>query len=214
MAKLTLKQIRQELEKKTTLDDKKKFLEDLLKKIKGKKLREKVEKLLAETQEQVKHEERFEGEKLEKKLTTIPAAEEQPRTAFAEIRKYVPRAARDTGVHTSGLEREVRAAAPARVTEFGPPKYIALASGDYINFAQAQQQARLLLEARGLMKRMSAEQFYAMSPTQKQALFSTVGEALGEGVKNYYQLNTLVKSIAVGPEERQKSDTDTLYKIK
>ena len=85
MVRLSLKQIKAELEKKTTLDEKKKYLSEILKRIKGAKLRAKVEGLLKETEKHIGHEEKFAKDKLEKKITAeIPAAEEpSQQKAFA-----------------------------------------------------------------------------------------------------------------------------------
>lgn len=205
MPRLSLKQIKEELEKKKTLDEKKNYLTEILKKIKGAKLKAKVEELIKETEKHLAHEEKFSKEKLEQKITSgVPEASEMPVAgkAFSEV-KYVPRVRNEAA---SGLEKEVKSVNTgsfSKFAEFGAPKYIALAGGGYISSREAADRARLLLEDRGLMHRVSADEFYRMSPVQKQSLMKTVSEAIGTPLENYEQLYTLTKSIAIKPEEQK-----------
>jgi len=204
MPRLSLKQIKEELEKKTTLDEKKNYLLEILKKIKSPKLKAKVEELLKETEKHLAHEEKFSKEKLEQKITSaVPEAAGTPvGKAFSEV-KYIPRVQREAA---SGLEKEVRSVNTgnfSKFADFGAPKYIALAGGGYMSSREAADRARLLLEDRGLMHRVSADEFYRMSPVQKQSLMKTVSEAIGTPLENYEQLYTLTKSIAIKPEEQK-----------
>lgn len=123
MTHLSIKQIKLDVEKLATLDEKKKFLEDVLKKIRGQKLKTAVEKLLAEIQKQLQQEEKLApAEKLEQKLATTSGAEEFSGFAAAEAvsaepPKYIPRR------QESRLERDVGFAMPLRPSVNGEKKY-------------------------------------------------------------------------------------------
>ncbi|MFH0869338.1 MAG: hypothetical protein V1839_03860, partial [archaeon] len=194
--RLSLKQIREELERKTTLDEKKNHLSEMLKAVKGAKLKAKVEALLAEIDKHREHEEQFNKDELEEKISprVEPEIKVEEKT-LSEI-KYVPKSQRES---SSGLEREVRSAEmpSSKFASFGPPKYIALEGGGYISEHDAAARARLLLEERGVMKSMSAEAFYGMDPTQKQTLMKIVSEAVGTPFADYENLYSLTKSIAI-----------------
>ena len=160
MARLSLKKVKEELEQKKTLDDKRTYLEEILKTLKGKKSREAIETLLTEVKEHLEHEEKFTEDKLEKKLITgTPAPEvEIPRASLEEV-KYVRRPKQEFA--GSPLEQEVRttAIAPSPSVEFGPPKYVTIAGGKYIEFNHAAEQARLLLEERGIIHTVTEKGF-------------------------------------------------------
>jgi len=213
MARLSLKKIKEELEQKKTLDDKRTYLEEILKQLKGKKSREDVEKLLKEVKVHLEHEEKFTEDKLEKKLVTgTPAPEVEISRASLEEVKYVRRPRQEsTG---SPLEQEVRttAIAPSQGVEFGPPKYVTIAGGKYIEFNHAAEQARLLLGERGIIHTITEREFQYMDPMQKRVLFETVNSAAG-GIASYDQLNQLVKYIAVRPDEKKgkKGESEIRY---
>ncbi len=203
MPKISLKRIKSELEKKATLDEKKNYLSEILKKIKGPKLRAKVEKLLEEAEKHIEYEEKFEKEKLEHKISKAPDIEISEER-ISEI-KYVPRRKAEA---ESGLEREIKSTpAESKFASFAPPKYLALERGGYMSSREAAERARLLLEERGMLKSMTAEEFYRMGPTQKQTLMKTVSEAIGTPLADYENLYSITKSIAVKPEEQYHTKT-------
>jgi len=213
MVKLTLKQVKEELEKKVTLDDKRTYLEEVLKKIKGKKLREAVEKLLAEAKEHLQHEDKFATDKLEQKLVTeIPAPElEAPRrrVSFGEMR-------RPTEETASPLEQQVRAAAPTVEAGWRPEKVevyspIRVAGGQYMLFGDAAEKAMQVLSDFGMVRKFSQEQFRYLGPAERKNIFETVSAAVG-GAQNYEQLNRLVEYVTVRPEaagtKKKKEEPD------
>ena len=213
MVRLSIKKIKEELEGKKTLDDKCTYLEEILKKLKGKKSRAAIEELLEEVKKHLEHEERFTEDKLEKKLvTSIPVTEiEAPERIFGEV-KYVSR--QKMQPIRSELEREIRTTpiATTRAVEIGPPKYITIAGGRYIGFGNAAEQARLLLEERGVIRGVTEKEFQYMDPLAKKMLFETVSTAAG-GIESYDQLNQLVKYVAVKPEEKKgkKGEVEIRY---
>lgn len=221
-SRLSLKQIKEELEKKKTLDEKRKYLEEILKtlakaeafagprktkkgfsrEIKGAKLRAKIEELLKEIEKHIEHEEKFDKEKLEQKISAVIPEEIIPEKPVPAA-KYLPKEKREPIL--SGLEKEVKSVEiPAsKFVSFGPPTYVKLAGGDYMSFGEAADRAKLLLGERGLMKQMSADEFYRMSPVQKQTLMKTVSEAIGKPLEQYEQLYTITKSMVVRPEDKK-----------
>ena len=107
----------------------------------------------------------------------------------------------------SGLEKEVKAAAPAKGFEFGPPKYLTFAGGCYVNVREAAERVRML-ENQGLMKRVTAEEFYSMDPAKRQQLFKTVSEAFDKPLEDYDAFQKFVKYVAIKKEkEEQKYST-------
>lgn len=213
MVRLSIKKIKEELEGKKTLDDKCTYLEEILKKLKGKKSRAAVENLLEEVKKHLEHEERFTEDKLEKKLVmSIPAPEIQaPERIFGEV-KYVSR--QKMQPVRSELEREIRMTpiVTTRTVEMGPPKYIMIAGGKYVGFGNAAEQARLLLEERGVIRGVTEKEFQYMDPLSKKMLFETVSTAAG-GIESYDQLNTLVRYVAVKHEEKKgkKGEVEIRY---
>ncbi|HKZ49772.1 MAG TPA: hypothetical protein VJ110_02095 [Candidatus Nanoarchaeia archaeon] len=116
---VTLKEIKKELEKLKTLDEKRAYLEKILQEIKDPKLKQQASNLLKEVILHLEHEKKLSREeKLEQKLTSdkpnareIAELETISPAGFSPV-KYVPR--RRAAEEESPLERQARAGVTGR----------------------------------------------------------------------------------------------------
>jgi len=201
VVRLSLKLIKAELEKKKTLDEKKGYLSEILKKIKGPKLKAKVEKLLEEAEKHIEHEERFDKDKLEHKISG--AAAEPVEKSFSEV-KYAQITQKG---ETAGLEREIKSApTESKFASFSPPPYFKLADGSYMTLRDADRVAASLEET-GLFRKVTADEFYSMDPTQKQMRLKLVSDAVGVPFERYEDLYSITKKMSI-------KSGDTKYQTK
>ena len=174
--KISLKSIKAELEKLKTLDEKQQYLESVLKKIKGEKLKSKVQKLLDKTLKHLKHEAKLTEEiSLEEKLASAKeAATEIPPGTFSDI-KYTPK----REAISSPLEKEVE-----KTPFFGPPtatigiKYTP-PSEMYEHQSMVESMRFYLSEQQQLVQKFNPETWQAMTEERRRQVFDVVKQSLG-----------------------------------
>jgi hypothetical protein len=177
MPKINLKQIKEELEKLKTLDEKKQFLDKTLKSIKGEKLKTRVQKLLDEVLKHLGHEAKLTTETpLEEKLAGVKEATEVPSGAVPEI-KYISRRPQ-----ASQLEQEVsRGPMPqAPVSEFVKMKYEP-PSRAYEHQQQVESFRFYLSEQQHLAEKFTRDAWTYMADEQKRRVMDVAKQTLGFG---------------------------------
>ncbi len=175
---ITLKQIKAEIEKLKTLDEKRQYLESILKKFKAEKLKFRVQKLLDEVLKHLGHEAKLTEEiPLEEKLVSAKEAVEIP-SGVPEI-KYVPRGRQ---AQTSQLEQEVsRGPIPqAPVSEFVKVKYEP-PSRAYEHQRQVESFRFYLSEQQHLAEKFTKDAWTYMSDEQKRRVMDVAKQTLGFG---------------------------------
>lgn len=200
--------MKEELEKLKSLDDKKNYLESVLKKIKSEKLKKGVQKLLEETKKHLAHENKFEKDApLEEKLESV--TEVAPNVSAKEILpavKYVPRREQ-----ASTLEKEVggqptTSAESATVgVKYAPP------SGAYEHQRKIESMRFYLSEQQQLVNKFTPQEWQAMPEERKKQVFDVVKESLGiseVGSSDYSRVIDYISNVfSVGKKTEEKYKT-------
>lgn len=210
--KITLKQIKAEIEKLKTLDEKKQFLEKTLKSIKNEKLRTKVQKLLnVATKHIEEHEAKLTKEiPLEEKLAGKETAIEIGTGGMPEI-KYIPRRLQG---QASQLEQEVsRGPIPqAQTSEFVKVKYEP-PSMAYERQRQVESFRFYLSKQQHLAEKFTREAWTYMVDEQKRRVMDVARQALGfAGTGSVEEQSKMMSLIYNTFSEGEKPENK--YKIK
>jgi len=210
MVRITLKQIKLELEKLKTLDDKQKHLETIIKKIKSEKLKAKLQKLLAEVLKHLEHEAKLTAEtQLEEKLTPIKESSEEITSGrpLPEI-KYFSRRGQS---EQSALEREV-----AKQSFFGPSaatigvKYEP-PSRSYEHQQRVESLRFYLSEQQQLVNKFTPETWQTMAEEKRKQIFGVVQQSLGlaevSGAEDYSRVINYISDVFSSGKPSEKYKT-------
>jgi hypothetical protein len=208
---ISLKKIKEALEKLKTLDEKRAYLENLLKEAKSEKLKWDIKKLLDIVLKHLKHEEKLSSkEKLEAKLTTAGVTAEEATTEIpvSEVSFSAIKYQRQRRAGESELEATARAAPAADIgAELYKP-----APGPYA--AQTVNYLRNVLEEAGLADQFSYETWRNMPENQRSGVFSTVSKTLGIDSKtqeDYTKVMAYVRSVFEKQEDEEKKKYKTKF---
>jgi|SRR3989344_1017277 len=197
--KISLKNIEKELNTKATLEDKKAFLEGIIKTAKG-KIVVKLKKLLEGVDHAIDEEEQFEKntELLEQRLAVKKDDDvevtEVPADTPIYARKREPRQ-QEPATPASGLEQELVADKPP-VEErfvFTGTEHKELFKRD-ITYIQSTSQGQVLSTLVHYLQREGLDPTRGMSSAQEQMMIGKVTEYLG-GTANAYQIRTYLASL-------------------
>ncbi|MEM2874339.1 MAG: hypothetical protein QW063_02765 [Candidatus Nanoarchaeia archaeon] len=191
---LTQKKIKAELNKFATLDEKRQYLENLLKTIKVQKLRRKIQRLLDEILKQLKRETKSNKEALEQKFDAgISVAKEIEFAQFNIPARVEPRpikyVLKPKEVEESALEKKVKIVAqPLKFTTPAELKYELNIS--YTRFWETVEQLRhYLSEHAKLVQKFTPTVLENLPYEQRKEIEEKVGRAFGvedpERVKSY-----------------------------
>jgi flagellar biosynthesis/type III secretory pathway chaperone len=207
---ITLKQIKSELEKLKTLDEKKQFLDETLKSVKGEKLKTRVQKLLDEVLKHLGHEAKLTKEiPLEEKLAGVKEAIEVPSGVVPEI-KYISRRPQ-----ASQLEQEVsRGPMPqAPVSEFVKVKYEP-PSRAYEHQRRVESFRFYLSEQQHLAEKFTRDAWTYMADEQKRQVMDVARQTLGFGGAGSIEEQSRIMSLIYDtfsegkkPENKYKTKT-------
>ena len=219
MKRLTIKQIRLELRKLKTFDEKKNYLEEILDVAKGKNLREEIKKILAELREHLESGNKLSrGDALEQKLTksgTEIEAEESQVAASArpitETIKYAKRRARE---EESPLEQTARTAPAGGAGAAAERRYVP-GKVAYQSTTQAISNLQARLSEVGLVRKFNPDTFLYMAQQDRDKVFEVAREYFGMpdsmSESQYSQLNYVVRKM-FGSEKEEKEKEK--YKIR
>jgi hypothetical protein len=209
MTRITLKLIKAELEKFKTLNEKRQYLENIIKKTKSEKLKTRLQKLLAEVLKHIGHETELIKEiSLEEKLGSAKEAKIDISSGFVPEIKYVPL----PKTEISPLEKEV-----ARQPFFGPSAATVGVKYAPPNFYEHQQRVEslkfYLSEQQQLVQKFTPDAWQAMPNEQKRHVKDFVRQSLGLSEISSIEADRIVKTyisdlFSTGkPSEKYKTRT-------
>ncbi len=207
MTRVTLRQIKTELEKFKTLDEKRQYLENIIKKTKSEKLKAKLQKLLDEVLKHLEHEAELTKEApLEEKLGSAKEPKIEISSGFVSEVKYVPKPKGEA----SPLEKEV-----AKQPFFGPSAATVGVKYAPPSFYEHQQRVEslkfYLSEQQQLVQKFTPGAWQAMPNEQKRHVRDFVRQSLGlseiSSIEADRVVNTYISDLfsAGKPSEKYKT---------
>jgi|GEM_PF-6531922 len=218
--RLTVKQIRAELRKLKTFDEKKSYLEQILEVVKGRNLRAELKKILAELKEHIEAEEKLaRGDALEQKLAKgvasgkeIEAEESQAAARIPSVTDAIKYARRPTR-EESQLEQTARTAPAGGAGAAAERRYTAGRIA-YQSSSQAMGGLQTRLQEAGLARKFDPNSFNYMSSQDRDKIFEFAKEYFGMpdsmSESQYSQLSYTIQKVFGIDKDKEKEK----YKIR